>query len=182
MTRLPGHWLPRFEPVNATAQTIPSRLITVAHMSRLKPPLESSRAMVSADLSCAWVGKPAHALLRAEPVRAASDESFQAKAGVQVSAPAAAATIQGAEAWIFMVLPFLASWFVRKRGLRPRSAAIQATETPRTPHRPFGRYRRPIPVSDGPVPSGAALRSFEKSAIDARGRCRTKFADASRRR
>ena len=34
MTRLPGHWSPRSWPVKATAHTTPSRLTTVAHISR----------------------------------------------------------------------------------------------------------------------------------------------------
>ena len=45
MTRLPGHWSPRSLPVNATAHTTPSRLTTVAHMSRLKPPFAWARAL-----------------------------------------------------------------------------------------------------------------------------------------
>jgi hypothetical protein len=58
ITRLPGHCEPRFAPVNATAQTMPSRSTIVPHMSRLKPPLPagSLRAAVNACLSVAWLG------------------------------------------------------------------------------------------------------------------------------
>src|SRR5207342_3484486 len=60
ITRLPGHWLPRLAPVNATAQTTPSRLTTVPHISRLKPPLATPRAAESAARSWLCVGRSLH--------------------------------------------------------------------------------------------------------------------------
>src|SRR5262249_55640081 len=57
MTRLPGHWSPRSEPVKATAQTTPSRFTMVPHMSRLKPPLAWFLAWIKAARNAACDGK-----------------------------------------------------------------------------------------------------------------------------
>src|SRR5271165_2969565 len=63
ITRLPGHCDPRSAPVNATAHTTPSRLTTVAHISRLNPPLDWLRAAVRAAFSWLQFGRSLHASL-----------------------------------------------------------------------------------------------------------------------
>src|SRR5258706_3915831 len=50
MTRLPGHSEPRSAPAKPAAQTTPSRLTMVPHISRSNPPLAAPRALESADL------------------------------------------------------------------------------------------------------------------------------------
>jgi hypothetical protein len=64
ITRLPGHWSPRLAPVKATAQTTPSRLTTVAHISRPNPPFPSAWlcAASSAAFTSACEGSALHAL------------------------------------------------------------------------------------------------------------------------
>src|SRR5580765_6374571 len=68
MTRLPGHSSPRSLPVNATAQTTPSRLTIVPHMLRPNPPLATFLAAARAALSSAWLGSRLHSL--SEPASA----------------------------------------------------------------------------------------------------------------
>ena len=57
MTRLPGHCGPRFVPVNATAQTIPSRSTMAPHMFMIRPLPSVLVAAARAAFSCGWLGK-----------------------------------------------------------------------------------------------------------------------------
>src|SRR5207248_2305742 len=65
ITRLPGHCAPRSPPENATAHTIPSRSTMVAHMLKFRPdPAPSAfTAVVRADFSADWLGRPLQLLL-----------------------------------------------------------------------------------------------------------------------
>jgi hypothetical protein len=67
-------------PVKATAQTSPSRLTTVIHMSRLKPPLSSPRALASASFAADQAGTDLQSAANAEAdiiaVRANAVSSF----------------------------------------------------------------------------------------------------------
>src|SRR5579884_1649001 len=99
MARLPGHWLPRSAPVKTTAHTTPSRLTTVAHMSRLKPPLDCWRAAVKALFKAAWLGSPAHCLdsaIPSSPPQSASPASA-VMPHVAASAPARKRLIRALE-------------------------------------------------------------------------------------
>ncbi len=70
------------------AQTTPSRFTTLAHMSRLNPPLLAARAALNALSSESWFGRPAHGpLIPAVPLRSVSESL----AGVD-AAPSATTT------------------------------------------------------------------------------------------
>src|SRR6185503_1061400 len=71
MTRLPGHCAPRSTPEKATAQTMPSRFTTVAHIWLLRPLLSACVAVSSAAFSAACDGRPRHAPGVAERPRSA---------------------------------------------------------------------------------------------------------------
>src|ERR1700682_2849091 len=62
MTRLPGHCAPRLTPVNATAQTVPSRSTMVPHIWLLRPLVSACVAVASALCSTLYVGRLLHPL------------------------------------------------------------------------------------------------------------------------